>query len=220
MNSVLVTPLNRSNPWYLADNYTLSNGFGLRAKYTDTKDKNAKLALLNITTTAPIAVPARHRFKSVAFNGTGSVLLSIFAVGSAPGKAPIQPDYNTTGRTSHTLNGTIFAPPIAYECALRFCIKEMTAKFTNGTLTETELSTWSDDSQVEPKWKNWSFAVDVNFRPPTAKGDVFSTNNNAWRAIEDYVGDIFYGNVTGIAGTRPFRTPLSSSPVMQTIIWR
>lgn len=216
MSDVIVKPLNKSNPWSLANNYTLPNGFGIRAKYIDGKDGNAKLALLNITSTAPVAVPARRRFSSVAFNNTGSVLLSVFAVGAAPGKAVIQPSYNTTGTTSYLLNGTNFAPPVAWECALRFCINKMQSSFENGTLTENLLSTWMDDTQVEPKWHNWSSAVEVNFRPPNSS-QTFATNNNAWRAMEDYLGDIFYGNITGIAGVAPFKTPLSSSPIMQAI---
>jgi hypothetical protein len=217
MQDILLAPLNSSHPMQIVNNYTLPNGFGINGKYIDRADGNAKLPLLNITTTAPVAVPARRRFRSVAFNNTGSVLLSIFAVGAPPGKAPIQPDYNTTGTTDYVLNGTNFAPPIAYECALRFCFHEMSASFQNGTLVEKVVNTWMNDSQLEPRFRNWSSAVQVDFRPQTANGQVFSTNNNAWRALELYLGNMFYGNVTGIAGVRPFRTPLSSTPVMQAI---
>ena len=98
-------------------------------------------AMLNITTTS--ARMSRNSvsadWDSIAFPHNGSKLLSVFAVGASPGTIPTQPD---SKYASNTMAGP-FAAPLAFECLLQFCIRNMSAGFINGTLYETEISNWT-----------------------------------------------------------------------------
>lgn len=80
---------------YKTDIYTLPNDFQLGGYWSNQYDwrERGRTALLNLTTTLPsIFVTGRTDWKSVAFAENGSKLLSVFAVGSRPGRIPAQPD--------------------------------------------------------------------------------------------------------------------------------
>lgn len=73
-------------------------------------------------------------------------MLSVIAVGDPPGTIPEQP----AGQDWLDPNYTVHALPVAYECLLQFCIREMRATWTNNTFHETVVSTWTNQSQKCP----------------------------------------------------------------------
>lgn len=125
------------------DHYTLPNGFGI------TGNDLPEVALLNITTTRPIEWTMKlDDWQSIASTQNGSKLMSVFPVGPSPGPFPVQPDVK---KTFDPMKGPQFAPPVAYECMLQLCVRNMRAELRNGVLIETEVSTWTDQSQSRSK---------------------------------------------------------------------
>jgi hypothetical protein len=119
---------------YDTDWWSLDNGFSLRGVmpgwiYDNIPDMNWTNSLLNLT--------AKRGLKndSIAFKDSGSIILSTFANGNAPGTSPSQPDWYAEDKPKHT--GPGFADPIAFECVLHLCILTMHAESIDGTLTET-----------------------------------------------------------------------------------
>jgi hypothetical protein len=92
----------------------------------------AEAAIMNITTSRKL--DSAKGAASVAFQNNGSKLMSFFAIGPAPGTIPEQPDFNST---RYNMTGNPFAPPVAYECLLQFCIRTYRAEFIGGKLNET-----------------------------------------------------------------------------------
>jgi hypothetical protein len=125
------------------DHYTLPNGFSLLGRPRNSD----RTSILNITATLNTEDAKHERtWDSIAFQNKGSKLLNVFGIGPSPGKIPKEPDANDTK------NGMaeFFGPPVAYECLLQFCVRNMHAVFINGTLKETVISTWTDQNQPPP----------------------------------------------------------------------
>ncbi|OPB46040.1 hypothetical protein A0O28_0061600 [Trichoderma guizhouense] len=114
--------------------------------------------VVNVTTTIA-ASNGIYGWDSVAFPHNGSVLLSAFAVAAAPGTIPEQPDQ--TKFDPDEMVGDMYAAPVAFECMLQFCVRNMSAVFVNGTLRETVTSTWTNETQgTLPQYEHYTF------RPP------------------------------------------------------
>lgn len=146
---------------------------------------------MNITTsfsaTSLDTVPSV--WESIAFPKNGSTLMSVFAVGPSPGTIPIQPDMNYT----RPMNGSLFAPPVAYECLLQFCVRNMQAKVMNGTIQETELSTWTNQTVLEndPTYQD----TDLTLHPPDSSMP-FVVTNVAVGGLRDWLKALLVTNVT------------------------
>lgn len=165
---------------YNTDYYMLQNGFGLTG--IQPVDLTVATAVLNITT------DWNQDYESIAFPNNGSKLLSVFAVGSAPGTLPSQPDANAI---PDPMTGNIFAPPVAFECMLQMCIRNMRAEFINGTLTETEVSRWTNQSQ--PLRDNGVFIL----QSPTS-ATTFAATDLAIEGTSQWLSYLLVGNATMI----------------------
>jgi hypothetical protein len=166
-----ITPANKVEDPYDTDFYTLPNGFSLTgvqpAPPSLGNDDILSIALMNITISEgwleqPI-VP------SVAFANHGSTLISVIAIGPSPGTVPSQPSYD--------LHEHPQAPPVAFECALQFCVAEMSASFSNGMLSEMVSSTWTDES-LKGLGQTGSHN-DVHLSPPFKPRETFVIKNQA-----------------------------------------
>ncbi|KAL7897414.1 hypothetical protein HDV63DRAFT_368154 [Trichoderma sp. SZMC 28014] len=139
---IRIVPDNLTDEAYYTDTYILPNGFGLTGiqpgQMNNQVDFSLANGILNVSTTVG------GGWNSVAFSNNGSILIDVLAVAPAPGTIPEQP-----GQTSRDLNmtGSIYAAPVAYECMLQFCVRTMNATFVNGTLQETVVSTWTNETQ-------------------------------------------------------------------------
>lgn len=85
-----------------------------------------------------------------------------------------------------------FAPPIAFECLLQFCIQTRRGAFTNGTYTETVLSRYIDDSVLTNADND---SLNVTLTSPTA-GTKFIISSEAVVITRQWLGTILVGNVT------------------------
>lgn len=189
MTKVHIVPDNNSTLAYDTNYYTLPNGFGLTGiqpgeGYSQLNFWDVSTAILNITTTLT------HAWDSIAFANNGSKLFSVFAVGASPGTIPAQIDetYST-----ESMNGSSFAPPIAFECLLQFCIRNMTAEFTHGTLFESEQSSWTDQSQPVVDAKNPD--ADITLQPPDSSTSFLATGT-AIHGTGQWLSRLVAGNVT------------------------
>lgn len=161
---------------YNTDYYTLSNGFGLSGNQP--VDAIVSTSLMNITT------DWTGDWTSIAFANNGSKLLSIFVVGSSPGTIPRQPDADSS---ADPMTGILFATPVAFECMLQLCIRDMRADFINGTLTETEISRWTNQSQ--PLRDNGHFIL----QPPKSS-TTFVATDVAIEGTSDWLSNLLIGN--------------------------
>ncbi|KAL7919089.1 hypothetical protein ACQKWADRAFT_315944 [Trichoderma austrokoningii] len=139
-----ITPDNLTDEAYITDGYVLPNGFGLTGIQPGDMDNQVNFfftnGVLNVSTTG-----TSDNWDSVAFSNNGSKLIDVFAVAAAPGTIPEQPDQ--TKADGMMMTGSNYAAPVAYECMLQFCVRTMNATFTNGTLHETVVSTWTNETQ-------------------------------------------------------------------------
>lgn len=138
-----IIPDNLTDETYVTNTYVLPNGFGLTGIQPGDMDNQVdfmfKNGILNISKT-----DTPEEWDSVAFSNNGSIMMDIFAVAAAPGTIPEQPDQT---KTSDKMTGSLYAAPVAYECMIQFCIRTMNATFINGTLHETVVSTWTNETQ-------------------------------------------------------------------------
>ncbi|EMC98955.1 hypothetical protein BAUCODRAFT_22266 [Baudoinia panamericana UAMH 10762] len=131
--------------------YSLPSGFELSGDYQiptlDDKDLELWRPTLNVTLTRG---PAQFMLPQVyytlnksaeAFTNNGSVLLGVVAIGLTPDGLPAQPN----GSISFLQNGWTNAKPVAHECLLQYCVRNITANF-NGTWNEIVESTYTDQS--------------------------------------------------------------------------
>ncbi|KAK8140159.1 hypothetical protein PG984_000225 [Apiospora sp. TS-2023a] len=121
--------------------FTLPNGFGLI-------EQNS-IGLLNFTTSSSDKARVAYRndpWGSIAFDTNSSQLFSVFAVGAPPGTVPGQPDPCCPSPSDPS-----FAPPVAYECLLYYCINEMRASWSNSTFYEEVVSSWTNHTQGCPE---------------------------------------------------------------------
>ncbi|KAL7905860.1 hypothetical protein GGI35DRAFT_459506, partial [Trichoderma velutinum] len=155
---IRIIPHKLTDEAYDTNVYTLPNGFGLTGiqpgQMNNQVDFSIKNGILNVTTTI-----APEEWSSVAFPQNGSVLLSAFAVGAAPGTIPEQPDQ--TKYSPDEMTGDMYAAPVAFECMLQLCVRNMSAIFANGTLHERVNSAWTNETQgIVPETERYIF------RPP------------------------------------------------------
>ncbi|EEA19442.1 conserved hypothetical protein [Talaromyces marneffei ATCC 18224] len=151
MTKVYMAPYDGDPFTYNTDHYTLPNGFGLTGAQPRPLENqvfyNILNGMVNVTTSfsATSLSTVSPVWGSIAFPHNGSALMSVFVVGPSPGTIPIQPDMNY----SKPMNGSMFAPPVAFECLLQFCVRNMRAEVMNGTIYETELFTWTNQTIPE-----------------------------------------------------------------------
>ncbi|KAM0265328.1 hypothetical protein ACHAQJ_000168 [Trichoderma viride] len=152
-DKIRIVPDNLTSEAYSTDIYTLPNGFGLTGIQPGDMDNQVDFfitnGVLNVSTSF-------LNWDSVAFPYNGSVLMSVFAVAAAPGTIPEQPDQ--TFALSEKMTGGMYAPPVAFECMLQFCVRNMSAVFANGTLHETIISAWTNETQrAVPDYDHYIF---------------------------------------------------------------
>jgi hypothetical protein len=181
---------------YYTDYYTLPNGALLNGMQPGSANGPLAISLLNITTTHDLVHPAPPipsnetaeqvtTLPSVAFphNARGEfALLSVFAIGIAPGKIPSQPDGDSN---EGQLTEEAYSSPVAFECLLQLCVHDMRAEFRNGTLIETLVSNWTVDTNVA------GFVLQ-----PPGSNQTFHPSIDAITATGDWLNDLFTGNVT------------------------
>lgn len=207
---------------YNTDYYTLPNGFGLTGAQPGLRINQVfygiNNAMMNVTTSwsATSLATVSSVWGSIAFPKNGSTLMSVFVVGPSPGKIPIQPDMNYT----RPMNGSLFAPPVAYECLLQFCVRNMRADVMNGTIHETELSTWTNETLPEndPTYGH----TDLILRPPGSSMP-FIVKSLAVGGVRDWLRSLLVGNATNYPDTNAAENwdigqiPFSSSSLTQQL---
>lgn len=93
-----------------------------------------------------------------------------------------------------------FGPPLAFECLLQFCVQETRAEFRNGTLNETLVSTWTNNTQVSPGQINLPDA-DTILQPPNSR-DKFIATALAVSGTSSWLSSLVSGNAaTGAYST-------------------
>lgn len=157
-----ITPHNLTDEAYITDAYTLPNGFGLTGIQPGDMDNQVNFfftnGILNVSTTNSL-----EEWGSVAFSNNRSILIDVLAVAAAPGTIPEQPDQT---KSEEKMTGSLYAAPVAYECMLQFCVRTMNAAFVNGTLHETVVSTWTNETQgIVPSNGNYVL------RPPNSSDE-------------------------------------------------
>jgi hypothetical protein len=205
------------------DYYTLPNEFGLFG--TPPWDKRSsdplyETAILNITTARTGSVleedyEAYHNWTSIAFPNNGSKLLNIFAVGLSPGTIPKEPDANDTNAGQ----AQSYAAPVAYECLLQFCVRNLSAIFSNGTLRETEISTYIDQNWQPGRRNGKNPGPPMVIQPPGAQKS-YVVEDAALGTTSHWLSEVLRGNATRYDGER-FRSQSSptktSSDIVQSI---
>jgi hypothetical protein len=96
------------------------------------------------------------------------------------------------------MNGSLFAPPVAYECLLQFCVRNMQAKVVNGTIHETVLSTWTNETlpESDPAYQY----ADLTLHPP-GSSTPFIARSLAVGGVRDWLRSLLEGNSTIIPDT-------------------
>jgi hypothetical protein len=139
------------------NNYLLPNGLGFTGFSTV---PFFGMSLVNITTSPSLNLDFKWDsttsaflddyvyWSSIAFpmNVTGSKILSVYGIGPSPGTVPYQPE--PVGPGYSPARKPVFSPPHAFECLLQYCVHNMSAKFVNGQLFETTISTWTNQTQI------------------------------------------------------------------------
>jgi hypothetical protein len=159
------------------------------------------MGMLNITT------DHSGVWNSIAFANNGPKLLSVFAVGAAPGNMLKQPDTNY----SSSYMTKLFAQPVAYECLLQLCVCIMRAEFTNGTLYETETSTWTNQSQSQTQPN-----TDISLHPP-GSSTTFVATKDAVQATGYRLSSLLIGKATIDARRGQLSSPAYSAVLTQPL---
>lgn len=192
------------NPYnYTTYHYTLPNGFGISGRQPESSDPIVN-AILNVTTTrTKYDLFTPEPLDSIAFKDDvyGSKLLSVFAVGAQPGTVPTEPEEDWMA----TMVGKLYAPPVAFECLFQFCVRNMRANFTNGTLFETEISNLTDQRQSKPSSYNnnktsYESIETISLQYPGSATQsetrtLFTVSNSAVRRLRQWLQRIMDGNV-------------------------
>jgi hypothetical protein len=126
------------------NDYQLSNDVWL----TGINDNNGfdEIGLVNVTTNPYFEIEGIELVGTTTSPHNIYNLFSVFGIGPIPGTVPYQPFSEITlpkGYSTATL-----APPVAFECLLQFCVRNMSARFINSSLTETINSEWTNTSQL------------------------------------------------------------------------
>ncbi|KAK8050765.1 hypothetical protein PG994_012495 [Apiospora phragmitis] len=177
--------------------YTLPNGFEFAggpviARMNITTSVNAKSQRL---VPVPYKVPGMlgtqrletTYWDSIEFGNNGSRLLGVFAVGASQIAGPNQPD-----KPLLSMPDLNFAPPVAYECLLQFCVREVRASWTNSTFHETVVSSWTNQTQTcqdLPCYDPYTFTS-----PKT--GTTFHVQNDALTSKMYWLSFFLRGNAT------------------------
>lgn len=189
MTEVYMAPYDDDPLTYNTDYYTLPNNFSLTGAQPGTSynevDYEIKNALMNITA----SFIGDSDWSSIAFPNNGSTLMSVFVIGPSPGTIPIQPDLNYT----RPMKGSLFAPPVAYECLLQFCVRNMRANITNGTLQETVVSTWTNQTipQYDPSYQDTNMIL-----YPPGSSNFFVVTDIALVGLRTWLIHLLKGNAT------------------------
>lgn len=124
------------------------------------------------------------------------MLLSIFAVGSQPGFLPTEPP----ALTLEGLQSYKGALPVAFECALQYCVHSANASFTNGALSEEIHSTWVNDSMTTSQFDSlYETRADLKLQPPPQSNKTFVVKYDAWVEAPNWLATMLTGNVTATA---------------------
>jgi hypothetical protein len=203
----------RHTPWN-TNYYKLP---GINFLLSGTQSKNEKMpresAIMNVTTSRML--DSAWNAASVAFPNNGSRLLGIFAIGPSPGTIPEEPDA-THGDGNMT--GSPFAPPVAYECNLQFCVHTKRAQYLNGVFNETTVSTWIDQSKKQPLTSEKS---DIVLYPPNSSANFTIT----WLTLvnmQQWITSLFLGNATAYQNqilNRELDDTTASSIISQTVFY-
>ncbi|EHK44810.1 hypothetical protein TRIATDRAFT_39771 [Trichoderma atroviride IMI 206040] len=200
-----IIPDNLKDEAYTTDTYTLPNGFGLTGIQPGAMDNQVDFyfrnGILNVSTTS-----TPEEWDSVAFSNNGSIMLDILAVAAAPGTIPEQPDQT---KTEDKMTGSLYAAPVAYECMLQFCVRTMNATFVNGTLHETVVSTWTNETQgIVPDNGHYIF------RPPNSS-DEFRVLGETKDSMVPWLNYLLVGSA--YSSTLDTLTSASSSDLMRIV---
>ncbi|KUL83997.1 hypothetical protein ZTR_07092 [Talaromyces verruculosus] len=201
MTKVYMAPYGDDWFTYNTDYYTLSNGFGLTGAQPGSLENQDFYpiynAMMNVTTSwsATSLDTVSSVWGSIAFPKNGSTLMSVFVVGPSPGTIAIQPDMNYT----RSMNGSLFAPPVAYECLLQFCVRNMRADIMNRTIHETVLSTWTNETlpESDPAYQY----ADLTLHPPGSSTPPFVVKSLAVEGVRGWLRSLLEGNSTIIPDT-------------------
>jgi hypothetical protein len=183
--------------------------------------RSYETAIVNITTIRTGSILDQqpedyHNWTSIAFPNNGSKLLHVFGIGPTPGTIPREPDVNDTKADL----AQFYAPPVAYECLLQFCVRNMNATFVNGTLHETEISTFVDQNQVTGKRPGPNdTAPPYTLQPPGAPSD-FIVEDLALGTTSRWLSDILRGSATHRDGSLfniQSSPPRVSSDIVQSV---
>lgn len=179
-----IIPDNLKDEAYITNTYVLPNGFGLTGIQPGQMDNQVDFFITNgILNISTINTP--ENWASVAFLNKGSVLTSVLAVAAAPGTIPEQPDQT---KTETKMTGSMYAAPVAFECMLQFCVRTMNATFVNGTLQETVLSTWTNETQgIVPETRHYVL------RPP-GSSDEFTASSASRDAMIPWLDSLLVGS--------------------------
>lgn len=182
---IRIIPHDLKDEAYDTDIYTLPNGFGLTGiqprQMNNQVDFSISNGILNVST-----INALEKWDSIAFANNGSIFMDIFAVAPAPGTIPEQP--GQTKFASGTMTGKMYAAPVAYECMLQFCVRNMNATFVNGTLSETVISTWTNETQgIIPDYGHYIL------RPPNSS-DEFRVLGDSKDATVTWLDSLLIGS--------------------------
>ncbi|GFP55948.1 hypothetical protein TASIC1_0006011800 [Trichoderma asperellum] len=182
---IRIVPHKLTDEAYDTDVYTLPNGFGLTGirpmQMNNQVDFSISNGILNVSTTNSV-----EEWDSIAFSNNGSILIDVLAVAAAPGTIPEQPDQ--TKYSSGAMTGKMYAAPVAYECMLQFCVRNMSAAFVNGTLRETVISTWTNETQgIVPNNEHYIL------RPPNSP-DEFRVLGSSKDATVTWLNSLLIGN--------------------------
>lgn len=187
---VHVIPPNKYEGPYDTEHYTLPNGFALTGVQPASVSEGSAdfpfLGLLNVTTTTSFPF-----YSSVAFKNNGSVWMTATAIGFSPGSVPSETD-------TELPDDLLQAPPVAFECALQFCIKNMSATFSSGFLNETISSIWINKTLQTSQYNIAGDQHSIILNPPFEPPRTFVIDNDAFVGTGQWLGSWVSGNVTMI----------------------
>ncbi|KZM21661.1 hypothetical protein ST47_g7179 [Ascochyta rabiei] len=187
--------------YYTTNHYALPNNFTLMGKQSGEIYSASVLqsnGLLNLSTTLSgpkggsniYAEKPGQTWASVAFANNGSKLFSVLGVGPLNGSFIEQPDSNFTTKDT----GNVNAPPVAFQCLLQYCVRTMRAAATNGSIYETEVSRWTD--QTQSFYNASGYFTDIVLHPPGSP-TAFRVNGYAGGTLSKWLSTYLEGDVTG-----------------------
>lgn len=143
------------------------------------------------------------------------MLLGVFAIGLSPNTIPEEPD---SDGTAAPLTGEGFGSPLAFECLLQFCVQEIRAEFHNGTLNETVLSTYTNNTQFSPGLSNSQYA-DTVLQPPDS-GETFIATSLAVGTTASWLSYLLTGsaNIATNSGDINLQRVMATQSAIEPIV--